>query len=185
MAAELTDNAAISALRSVAHPVRLRILSLLTAEAMSAAEVARTLDLTHANASYHLRVLHDAGELIIEGEEKIRGGTAKRYRYVVGCDPERPSSPPSPEDEIAWQHATGHEVVRRLGQRVTGPGSSSDIETWVEPETWLEAVRLIRSAMNLLHEHARPSHTGGTVHVSASSQAFLMAPSEWPPGVAQ
>ena len=70
----LTDPKAVSALRSVAHPVRIRILSLLTAEAMSAAEVARELGLTHANASYHLRVLHEAGEVVIESEEKIRGG---------------------------------------------------------------------------------------------------------------
>src|SRR5690349_22155121 len=76
-----TDTDAVARLRASAHPVRLRILSLLTAEAMSAAEVARALDTTHANASYHLRVLHDVGELVVEGEEKIRGGVAKRYRY--------------------------------------------------------------------------------------------------------
>ena len=40
------------ALRATAHPVRLQILSLLTGAEMSAAEVARELDLTHANASY-------------------------------------------------------------------------------------------------------------------------------------
>ena len=169
-----TDKDAISALRSVAHPVRLRILSMLTARAMSAAEVARELDLTHANASYHLRVLRDAGELLVESEEKIRGGTAKRYRYVVGGDPTRPPGPPSVEDEIAWQHATHSEIVRRLAQRTRGVGSSSDIETWVTPETWQEAVEMISTAMILLHERARPPRTEGTVHVSASSQAFRM-----------
>ena len=44
-------------LRAVAHPVRLRILSLLTGAAMTATEVAAELGLTHANASYHLRRL--------------------------------------------------------------------------------------------------------------------------------
>ena len=68
---------------------------------MSAAEVARELDLTHANASYHLRVLHDAGELVVESEEKIRGGVAKRYRYVVGREPARPPGHPGVEDGIA------------------------------------------------------------------------------------
>src|SRR5699024_10447090 len=82
MSEALTDAETISSMRAVAHPVRLRILSLLTARAMSAAEVARELELTHANASYHLRFLHEAGELVVEGEEKIRGGVAKRYRYV-------------------------------------------------------------------------------------------------------
>ena len=43
---EGTDKDVISSLRSVAHPVRLRILSMLTAQPMSAAEVAREPDLT-------------------------------------------------------------------------------------------------------------------------------------------
>ena len=46
-----SDDQAVARLRATAHPVRLRILSLLTVEAMSAADVARALDLTHANAS--------------------------------------------------------------------------------------------------------------------------------------
>jgi predicted ArsR family transcriptional regulator len=50
---------------------------------MSAAEVARELGLTHANASYHLRQLLAAGQLVQAGEETIRGGRAKRYRYDV------------------------------------------------------------------------------------------------------
>ena len=43
----------IASLRAAAHPLRLRILSLLTGSALSAAEIARELDITHANASYH------------------------------------------------------------------------------------------------------------------------------------
>lgn len=164
----------LSALRSVAHPVRLRILSMLTARPMSAAEVARELDLTHANASYHLRVLHDAGELVVESEEKIRGGTAKRYRYLVGGNPERPPGPSTADDLIAWQHATNAEVIRRLTQRRKGPTSSSDIETWVTPETWQRAIDAIAGAMVLLHDEAQPPHAEGTIHVSASSMAFLM-----------
>ena len=71
----------VSAMRATAHPLRLRILSLLTGAEMSAAEVARELEVTHANASYHLRLLADAGLLVEAGEEKIRGGVAKRYRH--------------------------------------------------------------------------------------------------------
>lgn len=173
-----TDKDAITALRSVAHPVRLRILSMLTARSMSAAEVARELDLTHANASYHLRVLHDAGEVLVESEEKIRGGVAKRYRYVVGGAPDREPGPlSSAEDHIAWQHATHSELVRRLVHLDAGPGrpeSSADIETWVTPEVWREAVTAISDAMIALHEAARPPHSEGTVHVSASTLAFVM-----------
>src|SRR3954469_18797480 len=75
-----------AALRAMAHPVRLRIMSLLTAAPMTAAEVARELHLTHANASYHLRNLLSGGLIYVAGEEKIRGGVAKRYRYDVGRD---------------------------------------------------------------------------------------------------
>ncbi len=56
---------------------------------MSAAEVGRELDITHANASYHLRLLADAGLIVVEGEEQIRGGRAKRYRH-----PHRPARRP-------------------------------------------------------------------------------------------
>src|SRR5215831_21075892 len=76
-----TDATAIARLRAGAHPLRLRIMSLLTGAEMSAAEVARELDINHANASYHLRVLAEAGQVVEAGEERIRGGVAKRYRH--------------------------------------------------------------------------------------------------------
>ena len=172
-----SDGSALSTLRSIAHPVRLRILSLLTAEAMSAAEVGRALDLTHANASYHLRVLLAAGELVVESEERIRGGMAKRYRYVVGGPADPTAGAASADDVIAWQTATHHEVVRRLVARAEGPSTSADIETWVTPETWRTAIAAIVEAMVTLHEEARPPHTDGTIHVSASTQGFVMGDS--------
>ena len=171
---DAAGDATLSTLRSIAHPVRLRILSLLTAEAMSAADVARALGLTHANASYHLRVLFDAGELVVESEEKIRGGLAKRYRYIVGGSPDAPATTSTREDLIAWQTATHTEVVRRLTLRVPGPGTSSDIETWVTPEAWSRAVTQVAEAMIRLHDEARPPRTPGTIHVSASTQGFVM-----------
>jgi DNA-binding transcriptional ArsR family regulator len=170
---EVESATSLSALRSVAHPVRLRILSLLTAEAMSAAEVARTLDLTHANASYHLRVLHDAGELVVESEEKVRGGVAKRYRYVV-VDAPATGAPATNEDRIAYVQAIAHEVTRRQQAHLRGTGQMSDIETWVEPDVWVEAVDLMRRASDLLHSRARPPRSPGTTHVSASLFAFQM-----------
>ena len=88
---ELSETAA---LRAMAHPLRLRMMSLLTGAELSAAEVARELGITHANASYHLRVLLDAGELEVAGEEKIRGGIASGCRSASSpSDPwERPSA---------------------------------------------------------------------------------------------
>ena len=87
----------LKGLRAMAHPVRLRMVSLLTGSAMSAAEVARELGLTHANASYHLRILLDSGEIVEAGEERIRGGVAKKYRYpheLRGHNPRRTLAQP-------------------------------------------------------------------------------------------
>ncbi len=168
-----TDAEAVARLRATAHPVRLRILSLLTAEAMSAAEVARALDLTHANASYHLRLLHDIGELVVESEEKIRGGRAKRYRYDAAREvPDRTSGV---DDRIAYARANALEVERRLRDAVPGGGSSSDLEAWVPVEAWRRALDLMHEAAHLLHAEARPAGTPDTVHISATSHAFTMA----------
>jgi DNA-binding transcriptional ArsR family regulator len=164
---------AVARLRATAHPLRLRILSLLTGEAMSAAEVARALDTTHANASYHLRVLHDVGKLVVEGEEKIRGGVAKRYRY--DATREVADRGTAVEDRIAFARANAVEVERRLLDAAPGPGTSSDLETWVSPQTWRRAVDLLHEVSHLLHAEALPAHTPGTVHVSATHTAFTMA----------
>jgi DNA-binding transcriptional ArsR family regulator len=167
-----TDPRAVARLRATAHPLRLRILSLLTAEAMSAAEVARALDLTHANASYHLRVLHDIGELVVESEERIRGGMAKRYRY--DATRELPLRTHAADDRIAYARATAVEVERRLQHVAEGSAPSSDLEAWVPVETWRRALDLLHEASHLLHAAAQPAGTPDTVHISATTTAFTM-----------
>ena len=72
--------------------MRLRILSLLTGADLTAADVARELGLTHANASYHLRFLLDAGEIVVSGEETIRGGRRPRYRHPWRGEDRPPSA---------------------------------------------------------------------------------------------
>ncbi len=170
--AERADREELARMRSVAHPVRLRLLSMLTAEPMSAAEVARELGLTHANASYHLRVLLAAGELVVDGEERIRGGVAKRYRY--DATREVPESRSSVDDRIAYARATAAEVERRLLDAARGSGSSSDLEAWVPVEAWRRALDLLHEASHLLHAAARPARTPDTVHISATTNAFTM-----------
>ena len=172
MADDSTDAADLSRLRATAHPVRLRIMSLLTAEAMSAADVARALDITHANASYHLRQLHDIGELVVESEEKIRGGMAKRYRY--DATREVPRSGSAIDDRIAYARANALEVERRLHDAARGASSSSDLEAWVPVDVWHRALDLLHEASHLLHAAAQPARTPDTVHVSATTTAFTM-----------
>ena len=167
----------IGEMRALAHPVRLRMLSLLTGTAMSAAEVARELDLTHANASYHLRVLADAGELVVDGEEKVRGGLAKRYRYPHEHEG-RHVAPPTErnrDDEALHLRATFTELERRMTTS-TPRTWMSDLEGWVDPEVWEQAREHMYAASRLLHDANRPPRTEGTVHVSFTALAFGMQP---------
>ena len=171
------ERSSISTLRAVAHPLRLRIMSLLTGAELSAAEVARELGLTHANASYHLRRLADAGQIVVTSTETIRGGAAKRYRYVVTEETPRWHDPElsATERQIAYLRATAAEVERRAHLvDPAHPKPSSDLETWVDPAVWEQASALLNQASELLHSQARPPRSDGTIHVSFTAFAFRM-----------
>ncbi len=160
-------------LRAVAHPVRLQILSLLTGTELSAAEVARELDITHANASYHLRVLLDAGQLELASEEKIRGGVAKRYRHPWRQNPRKGSV--SGTDREAYARAMAEELVRRA--RLAVPGKRAlftDAELWVGPEDLAAVQAAAFEASTRLHDAARPPRTEGTHRVALTLALFEM-----------
>jgi len=166
------DTDAITRLRAGAHPLRLRILSLLTGAEMSAAEVARELDITHANASYHLRVLAEAGQVVEAGEERIRGGVAKRYRHPWR---DKRLTAHTPEDRQAIVRAAAEELVRRtVLHRPRTHLALSDAELWVSPEVWKRVSDLVKEASELLHAEAKPPRTRGTVHVNMTSVLFQM-----------
>ena len=166
------DAEAVSSLRATAHPLRLRMLSLLTGAELSAAEVARELDITHANASYHLRVLLEAGAVVVAGEEKIRGGVAKRYRHPWEVKAEHKASP---GDQEVYVRAVAEELVRRAGQREPGTRQLlADAELWVTPDVWERVEGLVREASELVHAEARPPRSPGTVHVNLTAATFRM-----------
>jgi DNA-binding transcriptional ArsR family regulator len=165
----MTDEA-ITSLRAAAHPLRLRMLSLLTGSAMSAAEVARELDITHANASYHLRLLHDAGLIVVESEARIRGGVARRYRYSL----EHPEPPPSGSDLVGDVQAMTAELQRRILLRKPGHGNFTDAELWVSEETWEQALELVSQGARLVHEQARRPRTPGTIPINLTVAAFQL-----------
>ena len=169
----MTDDAT-QALRATAHPVRLQILSLLTGAEMSAAEVARELDLTHANASYHLRLLLDAGQLVIASEERIRGGVAKRYRHPWEQKPGSTGAASSPAQRLAWTRAMAAELVRRVEHASGRPGHFTDAELWVTEEDLAAVTAALEQASTRLHASARPPRTEGTVRVAMSAALFEM-----------
>jgi DNA-binding transcriptional ArsR family regulator len=156
----------------MAHPLRLRMLSLLTGTAMSAAEVARELGVTHANASYHLRQMHRARLLVVAEEESVRGGKAKRYRFDVDSPSATAADPQSAE---AYYRAIAGELVRRASRRELGAkGASSDAELWVREEDWRSAVDSVASVVMTLHRAALPPRAEGAVHVSITTALFEM-----------
>jgi hypothetical protein len=154
------------------------MLSLLTGASLTAAEVARELGLTHANASYHLRQLHAAGTIEVAGQERIRGGVAKRYRYPV----DRPAKRPTDDGDLGARNAVYGAVAAELRRRARyfrpgkGRAHLTDAELWVEPEVWQAVRAQVEAASATLHRAARPPRTPGTIRVNASMALFEMEP---------
>jgi DNA-binding transcriptional ArsR family regulator len=162
----------VHGLRALAHPVRLRLLSLLTGQAMSAAEAARELGCNHANASYHLRLLRDAGLLEVAEEVSVRGGRAVRYRYR---SEHQEIEPYEPVDQLLTATSVGEELRRRTLLRDPDiPGHLTDAEVWVPLEAYEAFCRALWAASTALHAAARPTGSPGTVRMSASAVAFRM-----------
>lgn len=177
----------MNTLRATAHPLRLQMLSLLTGAELSAAEVARELGTTQANASYHLRFLLDAGLLVIAGEQNVRGGRAKKYRHPWDAelatgktdDTGTPDSGASDADQDAYVRAFADMIPRRFRQRSNESQTLlTDAELWVTPETWAEVRELLFRASRIVHEQAKPPRTEGTVRTNVSVAAFSMTTKE-------
>jgi DNA-binding transcriptional ArsR family regulator len=165
-----------AALRAMAHPIRLRIMSLLTGAPLTAAEVARELGISHANASYHLRNLLTGGLIVPAGEEKIRGGVAKRYRYDARRDE---GIGPVPHEQLRADFgAVAEELMRRVrvARFATEGKLLADADLWVEPETWRAIRARVFDAIQDLHDAARPPRTPGTIHTGTTVAMFEMLP---------
>lgn len=162
-------------------------MSLLTAAELSAAEVARELDLTQANASYHLRMLADVGLIEEHGTEKVRGGVAKKYRYTgaqsEGAAPEPASVQELQESFPMIAAALASELQRRsLAYQPNADDEPdnvyADLETWIDPEVWREVTELVIEASRIAHRNALPSRTEGAIPVSMVTSLFRMQPPE-------
>ena len=184
---------ALDDLRATAHPIRLRLLSLLTGVAMSAAEAGRELGLSQATASYHLRVLERVGLVEVTEVVRIRGGEAKRYRHLSSARPfavvpattsgsgagsgsgvDSDDDGAAADERASYVQALADELSRRSPRRTTGPQVSTDAELWVDAETWHRVVRHVGHASALLHAAARRPRTPGTNPVSMTAALFPM-----------
>jgi predicted ArsR family transcriptional regulator len=160
-------------LRAFAHPLRLRIMSVLTGEAGSAAEVARRIGCTQANASYHIRVLHAAGLLQVVERTSVRGGQAVRYQHNPQSG-ERVKAG-GQEGYGLLAEAMAEELRRRSGQRERNvPAVITDAELHVLQSDWAAFLNTVRAASLRLHSAARPAGSPGTVRTSTTIAAFRM-----------
>ncbi|GAB1339735.1 hypothetical protein ACE1SV_63250 [Streptomyces sp. E-15] len=155
-------------LRALAHPVRLRMLSLLWPGPMSAAELARELDISHALASQHLRRLDAVGLVELAEERMRRGGRERRYRAVHGTPlSDQQDGTPLLAETMA------HTLRERAGRRLnSSEGVTVDAELWIDPGTWQDVRRRLAELAAELHEAARPPHTPGTMPLGVSVLAF-------------
>jgi len=177
----MTDEVVLG-LRALAHPLRLQLLSLVTGAPASAAEASRALGTTHANASYHLRVLERAGLVRVVERVGVRGGQARRYRH------EASSRPPAPGDELrtgdsATRQARAEfvavmavELQRRVGWLAGGAATFTDAELWVSAGEWGAAVRAVNQVVARLHAVAVAPASPGSTRVSMTVALFPMAP---------
>lgn len=160
------------ALRARAHPLRLRMLSLLTGAPMSAAELARELGVSQALASYHLRFLADAEVVQLVEESINRGGRERRFRYDATA-PEPGSGGLDPDSLELMLNAAVEELRRRHAERDReAPGLTVDAELWVSEEDWLAARAAIHEATLQLHQRAVRPHQPGTRRVNATVFMF-------------
>jgi DNA-binding transcriptional ArsR family regulator len=157
-------------LRALSHPVRLRILSLLTGTAMSSAELARELGMSHAAVSFHVRSLVAAGYLELAETRSVRGGQERRYRSVIGGLVQWRS-----EDARLTVSALSKELLRRLADT---PADNwrlfGDAELWIPPQVWDDVAGRISRAIGELHEAALAPRTPGSVQVSATALLFAI-----------
>jgi len=74
--------------KALGHPLRRRILRAIhdAGEARSSRELSITLDAILSSVSYHVRVLRDAGALVLTDSRPVRGSMEKFYASAVEDD---------------------------------------------------------------------------------------------------
>jgi DNA-binding transcriptional ArsR family regulator len=159
-------------LRALAHPLRLRMVSLVWNTPLSAAELARELGVSHALASQHLRRLAAVGMVELAEVRANRGGRERRYRAVHGS----PLSDRRHDASPLLAEVLALNLRDRAERRAPdAEGVTSDVELWVAPEVWDGFRDRLAALVDELHDAAQAPHTPGTVGVGAIVMAFPLA----------
>ncbi|WP_017608943.1 winged helix-turn-helix domain-containing protein [Nocardiopsis xinjiangensis] len=165
------DRVDLNGLRMVAHPLRLRLLSLLTGRAMSAAEAARELGETQANVSYHIRRLAKGGLLEFVDEKPVRGGIAKRYTHEPSSGEVLGGS--DRESFLALMQALAQQMsVRAPLYREGTSFAFTDAHVTIPAEEWPRVRELARELGRVVHELAEGPSGDAPVNASLTVAAF-------------
>jgi len=166
-------------MRALAHPTRVRMLHLLRAEALSASELARRLEIRFGSAQYHLRSLERAGIALRVGERTRRGGTEILFEVPHGLwvDVE-PDAPPGMRQ--AMNRAYVAELLRRMDEAAT---ERHDVDRDVLSTREIEldadgidaATEALHAFLHRLDELALSSPTEGSATFTAA-MFFLQMP---------
>ena len=132
-------------LRATAHPLRLRILSLLTGTAMSAAELARELGITPGQRVVPPARLVDAGEVVAAARRRSAAGSPS----ATGTPGTAAASRKDATAERPGQHvrAMGQELEPPLGEREPRTRALiTDAESGWHPRPGSGCARLVEEA---------------------------------------
>lgn len=165
------DSVDLNGLRMVAHPIRLRLLSLLTGRTMSAAEAARELGETQANVSYHIRRLAEGKLLEFVDETPVRGGIAKRYTHNPSSGEALDGS--DRESFLALMQALAQQMSVRAPMYREGTSFAfTDAHVTIPAEEWPRVHELARELGRVVHELAERPSGDEPVGISLTVAAF-------------
>lgn len=193
--ADVTDPRVVKAL---AHPLRVRILSMLDESVLSPAEIARQIDVPIGNVSYHTRQLLDLGMIRLVREQPRRG--AVEHYYTAETRPMITDEAWKNAPEIVRQAMVGaalEESALAINQAAVTGGFSregahlSRIPTPVDERGWDQMSKELAKTMIRLQRiaeasqaRAKAANHDGERHATAVMMLFEDAPVTSEPRVA-
>ena len=152
----------------MAHPLRVRMLSLLVSGPLSATEVAAELDVAPPTASYHLKRLSDAGLAEPHSEATgARGRPSRRYRLTAGIETRLNRNDGG---EVAFGSMVEDLLARH--RALVAHRFEADAEVWMTPEALDRVEALARQLYAVVSQEAKRSRTPGTRSASITISVF-------------
>lgn len=160
-------------LRALAHPVRLRMLSLMWAAPFGATGLASALNIGHGLATQHLRRLVDTHLVEPVEHRPARGGQERLFQTVRG----RVLSDRD-DDAPLLAEALATNLRDRSHRRLPGPGVTVDADLWVDPAVWERFRTGLAALVDGLHDQGRSPTDRDAVPVAVTIMTFRTGPDD-------